>query len=197
MGLPAKKIDQVYTYRDYASWPEDERWELIDGVAWNMSPAPARRHQKMLGDVHLVFREYFEGKSCEVYLAPFDVFFPADENQNMYDVTTVVQPDLSVICDPNKLIDQGCYGAPDLAIEILSPYTMKKDLNEKFRLFERSAVLEYWIVDLGNRFIRIFKLQETREYDAGEIFETGDTALSSHFPGLAVLVDDLIEARSQ
>lgn len=193
MGLPAKKLDQVYTYKDYASWPDDERWELIDGVAWNMSPAPMRRHQKILGDLHVVFREYFEDKPCEVYLAPFDVFFPADEDQEMDDVTTVVQPDLSVICDQKKLIEKGCYGPPDLVVEILSPYTIKKDFNEKYRLFERSAVGEYWIIDPGNRYIRIFKFQEAGGYDAGEVFEIGDTALSSHFSGLKVDVEALIE----
>ncbi len=193
MGSPAKKLDRVYTYKEYASWPVDERWELIDGIAWNMSPAPVRRHQKMLGDLHLIFREYFEGKPCEVYLAPFDVFFPEDKNQKMDDVTTVVQPDLSVICSQDKLVDKGCFGPPDLVVEILSPYTSKKDLNEKFRLFERSGVYEYWVVDPGNKYIRIFKQLRSGGYDPGEVFETGDTAASSHFSELRVNIDALIE----
>jgi Uma2 family endonuclease len=192
-GLPAKKLDQVYTYKDYASWPNDERWELIDGVAWNMSPAPVRRHQKILGNLYMTFREYFEEKPCEVYLAPFDVFFPSGKDEEMNDVTTVVQPDLSVICDREKLVDKGCFGPPDLVVEILSPYTSKKDLNEKFRLFERSGVYEYWVIDPGNKYIRAFKLQQSGEYDPGEVFEAGDTASSSHFAGLRVGVDALVE----
>ena len=192
-GLPAKKLDQVYTYKDYASWPNDERWELIDGVAWNMSQAPVRRHQKILGNLHMTFREYFEEKPCEVYLAPFDVFFPSGKDEEMNDVTTVVQPDLSVICDREKLVDKGCFGPPDLVVEILSPYTSKKDLNEKFRLFERSGVYEYWVIDPGNKYIRVFKLQQSGEYDPGEVFEAGDTASSSHFTDLQVNVNALIE----
>ena len=131
MGLPARKFDKVYTYRDYASWPHDERWEIIDGVAWNMSPAPARNHQKILGDLYLIFRDYFEYKACEVYLAPFDVFFPV-QDQDMYDVTTVVQPDISVICDDDKLIDQGCNGF------IQKPFKIN-ELSKKIREVIESA----------------------------------------------------------
>jgi Uma2 family endonuclease len=191
MGLPARKLDKVYTYRDYASWPEDERWELIHGVAWNMCAAPLRIHQKLLGNLYLVFRDAFDDSDCEVYLAPFDVFFPEDAEQDMWDVTTVVQPDISVICDPDKLIDRGCYGPPDLALEILSPYTQKKDLNEKYRLFEESGVSEYWVVDPGNTFIQVFKLQDSGEYDTGEVLELGETAVSTRFPGLEINLDSV------
>ena len=165
MGLPAIKKDMVYTYGDYLTWPDDERWELIDGVAYNMCAAPNRYHQGILTEVFKQAAVFLEGKPCKIYVAPFDVIFPDTPDQEEKDVTTVVQPDLSVICDPKKLTYKGCTGAPDWVVEILSPYTSKKDFREKLSLYERHGVKEYWIVDPGNRYVHVYVWNEpTREY---------------------------------
>ena len=149
MGLPARKLDRRYTYGDYRTWPDDERWELIDGVAWNMSPAPSSGHQGLLGELHIQVAPALKGTGCRVYLAPFDVLLPDSAGQNEDDVASVVQPDLTGICDASRITPRGCFGAPDWVVEIISPWTMKKDLNEKFTLYERNHIREYWLIDPG------------------------------------------------
>ncbi len=178
MGLPEKKTDHKYTYKDYCSWPEDERWELIDGVAYDMSPAPSRRHQEVSFELAGLIREYLKGKDCKAFAAPFDVMLPVFPVQSENEIDTIVQPDILVICDPSKIIEKGCLGAPDLIIEILSPSTSKKDLNEKFGLYEKHGVKEYWVVDPGNKYIRVFHLLTERKnigkYDDGTLIPPAD-----------------------
>jgi len=164
VGEPARKTDHPYTYGEYSSWPDDERWELIDGVAWNMSPAPSPLHQRVLAVIVARLEVFLEGNPCTVYPAPFDVLLPEREDQAEEDVPTVVQPDVSVICDLTKLTERGCTGAPDLIIEILSPSTHRKDIEIKMKLYERHGVREYWIVDPGNRFIDVYVLQGSGTY---------------------------------
>ncbi len=164
MGEPAVKRDRTYTYGDYKNWPDDERWELIDGTAWNMSPAPNRFHQGYLIGFIVQIGPYLEGHPCRMYAAPFDVLLPDRADQEEDEVVTVVQPDISVICDPGKLTDKGCTGAPDWIIEILSPYTSKKDMTVKFDLYRRHRVREYWIVDPGNRYVHVYILDEDGRY---------------------------------
>ncbi len=140
-NLPPK-LGQKYTIEDWRQWPDDERWELIEGEAWSMSPAPNREHQKILMELAYQIRSYLDKKSCEIYVAPIDVFLLNNEN----DEETVVQPDILVVCDPAKLIPEGIKGAPDFIIEILSPSTASKDLEIKKVLYEKHGVKEYWIV---------------------------------------------------
>ena len=123
----AEKLQEHFTYADYAKWPEDERWELIEGVAYAMA-APSRIHQKYILEMSVQIATYLRGKSCEVYPAPFDIRLP-NHNEADNDVDTTVQPDLAVICDKNKLDDKGCRGAPDWIIEVLSPSTALNDLD--------------------------------------------------------------------
>jgi Uma2 family endonuclease len=170
IGLPIKKANHKFTCADYSSWPDDERWELIDGAAYDMSPAPTSSHQKISFELSGLIRDNLKGKHCLAFAAPFDVYFPQYPEQDFNSINTIVQPDISVICDPEKIIKKGCLGAPDIIIEILSPSTSKKDLNEKFQLYEKHGVKEYWIVDPGNRYIRVFHLQ-TREAEAGKYDE--------------------------
>lgn len=201
VGLPLKKDDQIYTYRDYSLWPDDERWELIDGVAWNMSPAPATKHQRISRILTTKIDTFLKNGTCEVFAAPFDVTFPDFAGQEESDIRTVVQPDLSVICNPEKLTDKGCTGAPDLVIEILSPYTSKKDLNEKFRLYEREGVSEYWIVDHESRYVQVFVLGENGKYDEGRVIppvmlknDRSDRLVESIvLNGFSIYIDDLFE----
>lgn len=170
MGNPALERDDLFTYRQYRTWPDTERWELIDGHAWSMSPAPMPRHQTLLGKLYLEFGNFLKDKPCKVFLAPFDVLIPKAEESDD-EVDTVVQPDLTVFCDRAKITSKGSRGAPDLAVEILSPSTSKKDLNEKFRLYERSGVREYWVLDPGNRSILVYRIGDEGGFDQGEIRE--------------------------
>lgn len=178
MELKKDKTDFKFTYKDYCSWPEEERWELICGKAYNMSPAPSRRHQEISFELSGILREYLKGKDCKAFAAPFDVMLPGFPVEKEDEIDTVVQPDISVICNPTKITDKGCLGAPDLIIEILSPATFKKDLNEKFQLYEKHGVREYWIVDPDNRYFRIFHLlsedNTSGVYDNGTISPPAD-----------------------
>jgi Uma2 family endonuclease len=156
LGNPAIERGARFTYRQYRTWPDDERWELIDGVAWCMSPAPLTRHQIIAGRLYAEMAAFLRGRSCRVFIAPFDVLLPkARESDD--DVDTVVQPDISVFCDRSKITERGARGAPDLVVEVLSPSTSRIDQNEKFRLFERVGVREYWVVDPGFRALCVYR----------------------------------------
>ncbi|MFH1562087.1 MAG: Uma2 family endonuclease [Nitrospirota bacterium] len=161
MGLAVRKKEERFTYGDYLKWPNEERWELIDGIAYNMSPAPLRRHQEIIVEVSRQISTYLLDKPCQVYVAPFDVRLP-EEDETDEEVETVVQPDIVVVCDKNKLDDKGCNGAPDIVIEILSPYTAKKDLIAKYYLYERHKVKQYWIFDPATEEVTIFKLKDDK-----------------------------------
>ncbi len=191
MGYPARKLDHNYTYNDYKSWNEDERWELICGEAWNMSPAPSRKHQWILMELARQVSNFLNGKPCQVYPAPFDVFFPDEIGQTEDGISTIVQPDISVVCDLTKLTKKGCLGAPDLVVEILSPYTSKRDLNEKFHLYEESGVLEYWIVDPGSDFIQVFSLGDNSCFGRGKIFVSEGVMQSTVLKGFSLDISEL------
>ncbi|MBN2443226.1 MAG: Uma2 family endonuclease [Spirochaetales bacterium] len=173
MAIP--KETETYTYKDYIHWSEDERWEIISGVPYNMSPAPSRIHQYILFDLSRQIGTFLQDKPCQAYSAPFDVRIPNGKGE----LDTVVQPDLSIICDKKKLDDQGCVGAPDLIIEILSPATASKDVKEKFNLYEKSGVKEYWIVDPHDKVVFVFNLGENGQYGKPRIFSSSDT-IDSH-----------------
>ncbi|MBI4650597.1 Uma2 family endonuclease [Candidatus Desantisbacteria bacterium] len=187
MSYPIKKEKQKYNYGDYLTWQDDERWELIDGVAYNMTPAPSRFHQKISGELFYLIRKYLKDKPCEVYAAPFDVRLPK-KNEKEEEIDTVVQPDIVVICDKTKLDDKGCIGAPDLVIEIISPYTGPKDMKEKFFLYEKTGVKEYWIVHPTDKTIMVFKLGKNKEYGKPAMYSKGDKIEVGILPGLKVEV---------
>jgi len=170
MGNPALTPDERFTYRNYRTWPDSERWELIDGHAWAMSPAPKSRHQALVWKLSSLLYNFLKGKPCKAYPAPFDVLLPW-ENEADDEVATIVQPDISVFCDKSRITERGARGAPDLVVEILSPSTSKRDQNEKFALYERSAVREYWIVDSAAWSIWIYRLAPSGRYDKGELRE--------------------------
>ncbi|MDP3177476.1 MAG: Uma2 family endonuclease [Spirochaetaceae bacterium] len=172
MGDPNLAPEERFTYRHYRTWPDSERWELIHGHAWAMSPAPRTRHQDLAADLITQLRVFLRGKPCKAFAAPFDVLLPAGGEADD-EVDTVVQPDVVVFCDRSKITEAGARGAPDLAIEILSPSTSKKDMNDKFQLYESRGVREYWVVDPGNRSILVFRLGPDGRYDEGELRERG------------------------
>jgi Uma2 family endonuclease len=185
MGPLALKLEETFNYGNYIRWDDGERWELIDGVAYNMTPAPARRHQGILTQLAGQFFNYLKDKPCKLYLAPFDVRLPENDEADE-EITTVVQPDIVVICDPDKLDDRGCRGAPDLAIEILSPSTSRKDMKVKFDLYENRGVREYWIVDPSGGTVMIFRLGDDGRYGRPQVYTDEDLAPVGIFEDLVI-----------
>ncbi len=118
-GTRSPKRPDRYAYRDYRNWPDEERWELIDGKAWDMSSSPPQLHQTVLGQLCSQLDAFLTGKPCRVYVAPVDVFL-IDADEEINDAKYVVQPDAFVVCDKRRLIDEGVKGAPDFIIEIMS-----------------------------------------------------------------------------
>ncbi|MDD5392041.1 MAG: Uma2 family endonuclease [Thiothrix sp.] len=153
-----------FTYADYCKWSEDERWELIDGVAYAMA-APSTTHQRVISELVRQIGNFLVGKPCEVFPAPFDVRLAATDATDDQ-TNNVVQPDISIICDKNKLDDKGCKGAPDWIIEVLSPSTASKDLIHKLRLYERHGVREYWVVHPVDRVVMMWTLCTDGRYGA-------------------------------
>jgi len=185
MGNPNLAPGERFTYRHYRTWPDEERWELIEGQAWSMSPAPMRGHQKLSARLFNQVYDYLKGKLCEVYAAPFDILLPEGEESDD-EVDTVVQPDIVVICDKSKLTKRGARGAPDWVIEILSPRTAKKDFETKFHLYERHGVREYWIVDPGAAAIHAWRLGATGRFGEETLYEEEDRAASTALAGFAI-----------
>jgi len=153
MAIPVEKAR--YTFADCLAWDEHEQVEIIDGEPILMAP-PVVRHQRISGALFAQLYNYLEGKTCEVFSAPFAVRLFEEDGDAPEDVDTVVEPDLSVICDPGKLDDYGCKGAPDLVMEILSPSTQRHDRITKFNLYQRAGVREYWIVDPMSQTVQVF-----------------------------------------
>lgn len=148
-----------YNYGQYLTWPDEPRYELIDGVAHAISPAPTRTHQRFVVELLRQIADALEGTPCEVNIAPFDVRLPeTDEADKM--ITTVVQPDIVTVCDPAKLDDQGCRGAPDWVIEVISPGGAVHDRIRKLAIYEHHRVREYWIIHPIDRILTIYRLDE-------------------------------------
>lgn len=177
-----------YTYADYLKWKFKERVEIIKGKILAMSPAPTRLHQDISLKLTLRFVQTFENNPCKLYVAPFDVRFPDKEGN----VKTVVQPDLCVICDQNKLDDKGCVGAPDLIVEILSPGNTRKEMKNKYELYQEQGVKEYWIVSPETRVIQIFVLQGDKYIGIQPVAED-EIATSVVFPALSFSTEKLYD----
>lgn len=191
METSPRKLNKKFSYKDYLTWINDkERWELIDGEAYDMSPAPNRGHQDISGFLFRSIGNYLDNKKCKVYAAPFDVRLPGGLKADN-DVDTVVQPDISVFCDKDKLDDRGANGAPDLVIEILSPSTASKDLKEKFFLYEMVGVKEYWIVDPSNKTLSVFILNEDGKYERGVVYAGEDLLKTILFEGLEIKMEEV------
>lgn len=153
MALP---MQEFYSEEDYYNIPEDTRAEIIDGRIYYQA-APSRVHQKILSELHITIGQYIKSKggSCQIYPAPFAVKLFGDR-------TTIVEPDISVICDNSKLTDRGCTGAPDWIIEIISPGTASHDYIRKLNLYADAGVREYWIVDPLEQAVFVYYLEEDK-----------------------------------
>ncbi|RSK31740.1 Uma2 family endonuclease [Hymenobacter metallilatus] len=167
-------LSRRYTYADYLTWQLTEWVELIRGRVRLMSPAPKRRHQDISRNISTPIAWFLRGRQCKTYVAPFDVRLTRSTPNNDASIETVVQPDVCVICDPQKLDDRGCLGAPDWIIEILSPGNFTRDTKEKFDLYEEAGVREYWVVEPGQKNIIVYLLDEAGRYQLrGEFYTPG------------------------
>ena len=176
-------LNGTYTYADYLKWKFEERLELFRGKIFKMSPAPSRYHQEISGNLYFNLAKTLKKSSCNLYAAPFDVRLQKIK-ANDEKVITVVQPDLCVICDENKLDDKGCNGSPDLIVEILSPGNSKKEMGIKFDLYEENEVKEYWIVDPSEKTVFVYVLKENK-YVGLKPFIEDDNITSLSFPQLS------------
>ena len=183
--------DYTYTYADYLKWQWEERVELFKGAIMKMA-APNTKHQmisvKLLGN----FISVLANKTCRVFHAPFDVRLPVQNRKRDNEITTVVQPDLCVVCDEAKIDERGCLGAPDIVIEILSPGNSKKEMQAKFGLYEEAGVLEYWVIIPVEEIVIIHYL-ETSKYSRNKIFSSGQVITSELLPALEIHTTDIFK----
>jgi len=188
MGLPQRDAGR-HTYADYRRWPEDLRYELIDGVAYLMAPAPSRPHQEIVGQLYRQVANALEGKPCRAYVAPFEVRLPKAREADD-EVDTVLQPDVLVVRDRRKLDEQGMRGAPDWVVEVLSPATAGHDQTVKLAAYERAGVPEVWLIHPTDRVLTIYRWEAGR-YGRPVILELkGRTALYS-VPDVSIDWDQL------
>jgi Uma2 family endonuclease len=191
----ARKLDTYFTYADYCRWPDEQRWELIHGEAYAMT-APLRIHQKISGEIFRQIGNYLQDKPCEPYIAPFDVRLPKKDEADEK-VDTVVQPDIAVICDPGKLDDKGCRGAPDWVIEVLSPSTALKDMNLKRDLYQTHGVREYWLIHPAERWLMVYRLNAQGLYALPEMFALAEATPVGIFDDLHITWEFLPDNRPQ
>ena len=178
-------LTKTYTYSDYLMFRFQERVEIIKGYILKMSPAPSSNHQTISQNLNFKIYSYFSNQSYRVFAAPFDVRLSIKSLKND---TTVVQPDLCVICDENKIDSIGCNGSPDLIVEILSPKNSKHDIETKFNLYQESGVKEYWIVEPEQRIVLVYTLKN-EEYVGLKPFGEGEIIKSVLFPEMQISVD--------
>lgn len=190
--MPSPQEEGKYTYADYLSWSEDERWEIIDGIAY-MQATPSPIHQEISGGLFVQFYQYLSGKPCKVYPAPFCVRLTKDDNKNNENIKVVVEPDIAIVCDKTKIDGKGCNGAPDLIVEIISPSSVKNDKLIKFNKYEKAGVKEYWIVEPEGKLVSVFVLLEDQRYGRPEIYSEDDNIKVSIFPDLIVDLKPVFE----
>lgn len=180
----------TYTYADYLKWNFEERLELFRGKIFKLS-APNTKHQVILGNLGTEIISFLKGKKCRAFLAPFDVRLPAKNRKKDNEVTTVVQPDICIICDEFKIDARGCCGAPDLVVEILSPGDSKKEIKLKYDLYEEAGVLEYWIIYPEEESITVLLLNEEGKFGIKTLYSADDVIQSKTIPGFSINTNDV------
>lgn len=177
-------LTKKYSYADYLLWKIKERVELFKGIIAEMSPAPNPTHQRVLRELFTVFELFFSNHKCELFFAPIDVrLLNKNKSTNDNKIYTVVQPDLIVVCDEDKIDERGCLGAPDLVVEILSPGNSNKEMNIKYELYEEAGVKEYWMIHPTERQLLIYVLENGKFIGKKPIIES-ENAISYLFPKL-------------
>lgn len=194
MALP-KASDRRFTYADYRKWPDDERWELIDGEPYAMSPAPTISHQTLAGQLFRQIDEALDGAPCRALIAPVDVLLLAPDEADDQ-VATIVQPDILVVCDPEKITERNVRGAPDWIIEVLSPATARHDHLTKRALYERAGVREYWLVHPVDRVITVYVLKDG-QYGGPEIADMAGERTPTIFPEIVIRWQPILDKLPQ
>lgn len=179
-------VNGTYTYADYLLWRFKEQVELLRGKLFKMSPAPREIHQRVSMRLSGELYAFFKERTCRLYSAPFDVRLPMKgkgtaDNQ----IYTIVQPDLCVVCDLEKIDGRGCIGAPDLVVEVLSPSNSRKDLKDKYEIYQEAGVPEYWIVDADDKAIYRYVLEGDIYIGLPPVSE-GDVFCSKKFPEMEI-----------
>lgn len=184
-------LSKRYTFADYLTWMDDKRRELIEGAVKLMTPAPSTTHQHILFKLSLTIGNYLSGSPCKIFFAPFDVRFPENKSEKSdKEIITVLQPDISIICDDKKLDEKGCLGAPDFIAEVTSPASLKRDIEEKFRVYEKHGVREYWIIFPETKSVNVFVLDKKGKYQLEGMYASDSTVKVNIFEDLEI---DLIE----
>lgn len=186
-------MNGTYSYADYLTWQLEESVELIKGKIMAMSPAPSRKHQTVITNLGGKLYQFFHKKPCKLFYAPFDVklYDRRKSLLNDQEAFSVVQPDLCVICDQDKLTEQGCDGAPDWIIEVLSPGNSRKEVRLKFDLYEESGVGEYWLVFPYEQIVQEFLLDEHGKYQLRALYPGDEIATPYLFPDLQIDLNDV------
>jgi Uma2 family endonuclease len=182
--MPVAEKDARHTYQDYLTWLDDERWELIDGRAFNMTPAPSFRHQRVAGNFYRIIGNALQGKRCVAGIAPTDVVLSDHD---------VVQPDVFVVCDEQKITEQIIRGGPDLVVEVASPSTAEKDRGEKKSLYEAFGVREYILIYPDGQYAERFLLNRDGRFDRGEVFRPHQVMVLESLDGLEVPLWEVFE----
>ena len=184
MILP--KEDKRYTYDDYLTWDKGIRYELIEGVPYAMAGV-SLKHMIVRRELERRLGNYLDGKSCQLFSERFDLILDVNGAND-----TVVQPDIYVVCDPSKITDKGCIGAPDLVIEILSTWSVSRDKIKKLRFYEKAGVPEYWIVDPVLAFIDVYILKDGK-YSFPKSYNEADTIPVQALPDCCIILSDVFK----
>jgi Uma2 family endonuclease len=183
MVIPLEKSTRCFSWNEYKEWPEEERWQIIDGQAFRMTAAPNIKHQKVTGNLYASIREKLKGKPCIPFIAPTDVVF---------DDYNIVQPDVLVVCDKSRITDANIQGAPDLVIEVISPSNSYMDKKMKLELYERFCVPEYLLVDPVGDLVERYRLVEGK-YGRADIIPWHDELPLVSLPGVVVSLWEVFE----
>lgn len=190
--MPIPQSDRKYSYADYLTWNEEEKWEIIDGVPY-MQSAPTWQHQAISVELTSQFNAFLKGKLCRVFAAPFDLCIPEYNESDEEISNIIVQPDILVVCDENKLRKTGYFGVPSLVIEISSLSTARNDKLIKFNKYEKAGVNEYWIVEPDSKLISVFTQQENQRYGRPDVYSEDDKIKVSIFQDLLIDLKPVFE----
>ena len=186
-------LNGTYSYADYLKWTFDERLELLRGKIFKMPPAPASKHQLIVGEIHYQIKKYLYRKPCKVFLSPFDVRLAPRRKEANSKVFTVVQPDVCVVCDLSKIDKKGCVGAPDLVVEVLSPGNTGREMKDKYEIYEENGVKEYWLVEPNDRIVLVYVLNEQGRYVGLKPFTETEILTSITIKDFAVPVSEIFD----
>lgn len=182
----------TYTYADYLQWKFEERLELFKGKIFKLA-APNTKHMVVGRNLFLQIGNYFKNTTCFAFITPFDVRLPVKNRKKDNEITTVVQPDLGVVCDRSKIDERGCCGAPDLVVEILSPGNSEKEVQLKFELYEEAGVKEYWLINPVEENMVVFVLGDDAKFGGAKMY-AGKTVSSAAIPSLKINMNEIFKS---